>query len=572
MKATFAGGRPAGRNGRSATRNAGPILPALLGLACLGSAWGKVAVSVLGAYVEGRDSAYHDGLSRDLGQALAEDTSLLVFDLRKKNAAALDSAHALGTLAQASLLVPMNGNQVKWGLVVECAELKEEYRCRLEAVDMFAIETRVLDTLYVLLEAGEKRKQFAQAAARPFAAALLPKKAETPAVGTLKLKVPANPATLIRGLAVIRRGSIAEVPLGTTLVIGDSPRLIVVSMENVHYVLYPHSSYTYMLPKVVQLNQGTLGIIKGVDSASVEGKLRQATALDESNLIWKTLTKVAALDSSNLLWQGLGKVTALDSHNLILRNLQKVTAMDTNNLLFKTFGKVTALDSNNLLLRTLTQVAAMDSSNLVWKGLGQVSSLDSGNLIWKKLGEIASLDSNSIWRKLGLLAFQDNSVVLTPSFIVRGQPQAVLFRHEGSVSTMEVVKGSMSAQPLLSSQDAAGIGAMRTVRTRGYSLKQERLNPARADRILREFETVDPNRGSRPFAMFLPGKLFGTGSALRTADKSMQSFIVSGSREMDMEMDVLSSEKEGWSEFGGTFRSGAQESGCYLCSPDRLGP
>jgi hypothetical protein len=39
-----------------------------------------------------------------------------------------------------------------------------------------------------------------------------------------------------------------------------------------------------------------------------------------------------------------------------------------------------------------------------------------------------------------------------------------------------------------------------------------------------------------------------------------------------MEMDVLSSEKEGWTEFGGTLRSGAQESGCYLCSPDRLGP
>jgi hypothetical protein len=52
----------------------------------------------------------------------------------------------------------------------------------------------------------------------------------------------------------------------------------------------------------------------------------------------------------------------------------------------------------------------------------------------------------------------------------------------------------------------------------------------------------------------------------------MQAFIVSGSREMDMEMDVLSSEKEGWTEFGGTFHSGSQESGCYLCSPDRLGP
>jgi hypothetical protein len=546
--------------------------------ACLGAypaiapAWGKVAVSVLGAYVEGRDSVFNEGLARDMGQSLADDTALLVFDLRKKNARSLDYAHAGGKLKDLSLLAPMNTNQVKWGLLAECTELKEEYRCLLEAVDMFSGKTRTPDTLYVLLEASEKRKLFSQAIIRPFESSFGEKPPAATGLGTLKLKVPANPAMLIRGLAILHKGAISEVPVGTTLVIGDAPRLFVVSMENIHYVLYPHSSYTYLLPKVIQLNQGTLGVLKGIDSASVEGKLRQATALNQSNLIWKTLTQVAALDSSNLLWKGLGKVTALDSHNLLLKNLQKVTSMDSSNLLFKTFGKVTAMDSSNMLLRTLTQVAALDSSNLVWKGLGQVSSLDSNNLLWRKLGEIASLDSNSIWRKLGLLAFQDNSVILTPSFIVRGQPQAVMFRHDGSISTMEVVKGSMSAQPLLSSQGPSAIGALRSVRTRGYSLKQDRLNQVRGDRILRELESVDPSRGSRPFAMFLPGKLFGAGSALRTADKSIQSFLVTGFRELDMEMDVLSSEKEAWSEFGGTLRSGAEESGCYLCSPNRLGP
>ncbi|MEO6094586.1 MAG: hypothetical protein ABIW76_02550 [Fibrobacteria bacterium] len=540
---------------------------------CLAAAsHGKSPVSVLGAYVQDRDSAYCDGLSRDLAQALAEDTSMLVFDLRKKNASALDSAHAKGGLRNARLLAPMNGNTVKWGMLMECGELREEYRCRLEVLDMKTGAGKTLDTLHVLLEAGEKRKPFAQAAARAFTASFNTKKADGPALGTLKLKVPANPAMLIRGLAILHKGSISEVPVGATLVIGDSPRLVVLSMDNVHFILYPHSSYTYLLPKVMQLNHGALGILKGVDSTSIEGKLRSAAALDQSNLIWKTLTKVAALDTSNLLWKGLGQVTSLDSHNLILKNLQKVTNMDTTNMLYRTLGKVTALDSSNLLLRTLSQVAALDSSNLVWKGLGQVSALDSSNLIWRKLGEIASLDSNSVWRKLGLLAFQDASVVLTPTFIARGQPQAVMFRHEGSITTMEVVKGSMSAQPLLSSQEAMEVGAMRVVRTRGYSLKQDRLNPSRGDRILREFETMDPSKGKRPFAMFLPGKFFGAGSALRTADRTMQAFIVSGSREVDMEMDVLSSEKEGWTEFGGTFHSGSQESGCYLCSPDRLGP
>jgi hypothetical protein len=534
--------------------------------------WGKVAVCVLGAYVEGRDSLFNEGLARDMGQSLADDTSLLVFDLRRKNAHSLDFAHANAGIAQLSLLSPMNPNQVKWGLIAECLELKEEYRCQLQAVDMFTARIRPPDTLHVLLEAGEKRKLFSLAIIRPFEASFAAKKADAPALGTLKLKVPANPAMLIRGLEILHKGAISEVPAGTTLVIGDAPHLVVISMENIQYVLYPNSSYTYLLPRVVQLNQGTLGIFKGLDSSSVEGKLRQATTLNQNNLIWRTLTQVAALDSSNLLWKGLGKVTSLDSHNLILKSLQKVTALDSNNVLLKGIGKVTTLDSSNLLLRTLTQVAALDSSNLVWKGLGQVSSLDSNNVIWRKLGEIASMDSNSVWRKLGLLAFQDNSVVLTPSFIARGQPQAVLFRHDGSISTMEVVKGTMAAQPLLSSQNPSEVGALRSVRTRGYSLKQERLNQMRADRILREFESVDPGRGSRSFAMFLPGRLFGVGSALRTADKSVQTFMVSESREMDMEMDVLSSEKEGWGEFGSTFHTGAQESGCYLCSPDRLGP
>lgn len=539
-------------------------------------AWAKTPVSVLGAYVDGADSDFVDGLAGDLSQALAEDTSLLVFDLRKKNAGYLDSAHDSGRLRGPSLLSALSGGRLKWGLLMECQELKEEYRCSLEALDMRGSGAALADTLHALLEAGGKRKLFGQAAAGAFSRRLKAAgNAPAPAqdrLATLKLRVPARPAMLIRGLAILKKGAIAEVPLGATLAIQDAPGPITVGIENIHYFLYPHSSYTYLLPKVVQLNEGTLGILKGVDSSSVEGRLRSAAALDKSNLIWKTLTKVAALDSSNLIWKGLGQVASLDSHNLILKNLQRVASLDSNNALIKTLGKVTALDSSNLLLRTLAQVAALDTSNLIWKGLGEVSALDSSNLLWRKLGEVATLDSNSIWSKLGLLAFQDQSVVLTPSFIVRGRPQAVLLRHEGNVSTVEVVKGEVTAQPLLSSGGPETVGTLRIARTRGYSLKQERLNPVRGDRLLREFESLDPNKGGRPFAMFLPGRLFGVGASLRTADRSAQAFVAGEARELDMEMDVLSSEKEGWTEFPGTPRTGAQEGGCYLCSPDRLGP
>lgn len=513
-------------------------------------------MSTLKVFVEGKDSAFQEGLSRDLGQDIAEDTSFLVYDLRKKNSRVLDSIYGLDKMHDKAILSAMSGGSVSFGIIVECKELKEALRCRVESVSMGSGEGNLVDTLFLLSEAMDKRKLLSQAIARPLIAYFFPKKHIQLNMGLLKLVPPANPAMLVRGVQIMKKGIITEIPIGCTLVIGDSPKLIVINMDNSQFILYPHSSYTYMLPKVLQINQGSLGIFKTIDSSSVEGKLRSVTALDNSNLIWRSLAKVASLDSNNLLWKGLGRVTSLDSHNLILSNL----------------AKVTSLDSTNLLLRTLTQVAAMDSSNLIWKGLGQVSELDSNNLIWKKLNQIASLDSNSIWSKLGLLAFQDNTVVLTPSMIARGKPQVVLFRHEGGMSTLEVVKGTMSTQPLLSSQPPQPVGVLRVVRSRGYSMKQERLNPVRAEKIIQELESANLKNGARNLIQFLPGKLFSQGSALRTPERSIQSFISFEFRETDLEIDILSSEKESWSELNGSFPTGAERSGCYLCSPDRLGP
>jgi hypothetical protein len=536
----------------------------------------KTPVAVLGAYVEGRDSAFDAGLAEDISQALSEDTALLVYDLRKQNAGYLDSAHAAGRLREPALLAGMSGKRIARGLLLECREAVEEFRCALEALDMLSRGPAYADTLDILPGAAGRRKAFGQAAASGFARRLRAASGDSAAgpgpMAALKLRTPARPAMLIRGMAIIRKGTIAEIPLGATLVILDAPAPVAASIENLHYLLYPHSSYTYILPKVVQLNDGALGILKGADSASLEGRLHAATALDGSNPIWRTLAKVAALDSSNLLWKGLGQVASLDSHNLILKSLRKAAALDSGNALYQAFGSLAALDSSNLLVRTLAQVAALDTSNLVWKGLGQVASLDSTNLIWRKLGDLAALDSNGIWSKLGLLAFQDQSVLLTPSCIVRGRPQAVLLRHEGDLTTLEVVKGELAVQPLLGSQPPVGAGPMQAARTRGYAVKRTRLNPMRGDRLLREFEALDPGRNGRSFAFLLPGRLFGAGAALRTPDRSAQSFISGEFRELDMEIGVLSAEKEGWTDFPGGLRTGAQESGCYLCSPDRLGP
>ena len=182
--------------------------------------------------------------------------------------------------ARRRLLAPMNGNTVKWGLLMECAELKEEYRCRLEALDMFNAASKVLDTLHVLPEAGEKRKPFAQAAARAYASHFQSQEGRSGHAfpGHAQAQGPGQSGHAHPRPGHHPQGLHPEIPLGATLVIGDAPKLIVLTMENVHFILYPHSSYTYLLPKVVQLNSGTLGIIKGVDSASIEGKLRSATA------------------------------------------------------------------------------------------------------------------------------------------------------------------------------------------------------------------------------------------------------------------------------------------------------
>src|SRR5690606_8836126 len=223
-------------------------------------------------------------------------------------------------------------------------------------------------------------------------------------------------------VGVIRRGAVSELPLGATLVVGDAPGPFLAGTGGVQYVFYPQSSYTYLLPRVLQLNQGSLGIVKGSDSSSMESRGRPV---------------------------------------------------------------------------------ATDSSNPIWKSLGQVSALDSTNLLWRKLGEIGSLDSNSIWRKPGELSGSESTTVLTPSFMAHGEAQPALFRHEGSVSTMEALRAGMSVRPLLSSQKAVPVEAMRLVRTRGYSLKQERLASSRADRILREFEAVNAGRASRTLSKFL---------------------------------------------------------------------
>ncbi len=456
-------------------------------------------MTVLGAWVEGRDSLYGESLARDLGQILADDTALLVYDLRSKHKRRLDSVQAAKGLDQSpDLLAALSGGQVKWGLAVECrTEKREDDRgdciCLPSVLSMQDAKRILLDTLRFLPEAVEKRKKLGQSLARSFAAHFRPRMPPAQAAGGLRLNPPANPALLVSDMQIIRRGSIDEVPLGTTLVLGDVPGLIALSSENVLFVLYPNSSYTFLLPRLVQVHAGSLGLLRGADSGSSASRPKSAGTPDSSDLAWRDPAGQHALDSAGYLRQ--------------------------------------------------------------------------------KLGENASAAGDSVLRKLGLPAFRESTAVITSSFVARGLPQAALVRQADGVSSLEVVRGSMTAHPLLGSQPPERVGAMRMTRTRGFALKQEAMSAVRGDRILREFHAVDPARGGRGLADFLPGRLFAAGASLRTPDRPMQAFISGEFRELDMEVDLLATEREGegWSE-PGTFRPGAHESGCYLCSPGRLGP
>lgn len=456
-----------------------PVFPALFLLGLVGAtvppAAARIPVAVLGAWVEGQDSLYSAGLAQDLGQALAEDTALLVYDLRARHGRRLDSVQAAVGLDKApELLSALSGGQVRWGLAVACrAERREDdggdFLCLPTLLSMKDARRVPLDTLRFLPEAAGKRKQVGQGLALRFASHFRPARAPAPAV--LKLSAPANPALVVRDLEILRRGSIAEVPLGATLVLGDAPGPVVLAGESVHFILYPGSAYTFLLPRLVRLHSGALGLLRNADSGSVA---------------WRSEAEAAG-DSA-----GLG-------------------------------------------------------------GLVLAASRDGADSLWRRL------------------ALRESTVVITSACVIHGMPEAALLREAGGATTLEVVRGGMRIHPLLGSQPPAAVGPMRTCQTRGFALRLEPLGAARGDRILREFERLDPGRGGRGLASFLPGKLFAAGASLRTPQRSIQAFIAGEFREMDMDVGVLSSERDGWSE-PGTFRSGAQESGCYLCSPDRIGP
>jgi hypothetical protein len=456
------------------------------------SASAKTPTAVWHVDVSGQDSLFNEGLARDLSQALAEDTSLKVFDARRRGAGLLDSLHARSPYPKAITLRDALPNGIELAIRVSCRPLETSYACRTEGRFILGAEREVIDSAHFTLEAGIRRRLFGACIARRWRERWQGATKDWPANTVLTFKKPALPARLLRDLEILREGSISEMPPGTELETGDMAAPALAQRERVSYVLFPNGHYAYPIPQVMQVLRGTMGIWQLQDTTTLANRLMQTTRLDSANLIWRTL------------------------------------------------GKVTTLDSTQTL--------------------------------WSKLGQLAGLDSGFIWHQLGLLALHDSSVLLTPSCVIRGQPQAMLIKHEGSETTIELVQGEIAVLPLLSSQSAVRVPPLHQGVTRGFSIEVKKMSDRRSENLSADLVAVAAPKSGRSLAELLPGRLFNRSTTLPALHLDVQDFLAGELSEIDAMPNRLG--PPDWNAAGtlNPLPPGKHEAGCYLCRPDRLGP
>ncbi len=513
----------------------------------------KENIALLGVYSPANDSL-SDSLAFDIEQSLAENPNFTVYGLRKKHGVELDKAFSGKNILEMSFWTRIGAANLKKGFFIECSDREVYLHCVFFEVSPSIPNYVIFDSLDFLSEIIGYRKKWTEPLLKNLLAHLLPQPIVEASRPKIHFNKPLASAQTVLGMQILQKGLVTDWEMGTRLVLGEIP-LTDVNLDATHYVLYPNSIYTYLLPKVIQLNSGGMGLYQDPDSNAAIQKFDQATTLNKNNLIWKTLGQLAATDSSNLIWRALGKTTSLDSSNPI----------------YKSIRNVTSIDSANMIWKTLRQAAEIDSQNLLWRGLSNVTALDSSNFIWQKLNAVASLDSNSIWKKLGLIAFQDSAIIITTSMIARGSPQALFLHQENGLTEIELINGSLQCMPLLSSSPGIHLSSMEKGRTRGYELNVEKLPSWRSEIILQEFASLHSDKSAHLMSILFPKILFGSNFKEHVVPIRMQEFMQEGFADLGFEWDILSSQAENWSGAGKTLTSGKNESGCYLCSPDRLG-
>jgi hypothetical protein len=519
------------------------------------------------------DSASKEEFIRELGRSLASDSLFLVYDARARHAAELDRLFREGEIPNDELRKRVHGGEIALGLFVRC-RLEETYReeaslsCAAGALDLRNGGIAGRDS--ALFIAGLlRRTQALQSALVASLRDLVLGKPEAPKSQgpALRLIQEARPARLLRQESILARGGLDSIPVGFTLNTGDMPKPALARVEDYYLVLYPHSSYSYVLPGVLCLNRGTLGLIRGDDTTRTAAGEKSGKRLEKSNALWKTVGQLAALDTHNTVWKALGKAAASDSQSSVSQAAKQGAGLNSTHPAIRVMEKLAALDGGEAALRALVEVAALDSSNLIWKGIGKSSLLDGNHQVWRRLADIPP-HAGSLWREIGLLSQQENILVLTPSCVLRGRPKTAQIRHTGSLTRVEMPQGEVMALPILSSQQPAPLHDLEWGETHGFAWERGKLSARGGDRLTAQLTEVLPRSDGLDLTDFLPGKLFARGRAVATPGEAVQRYFLRAFGELGATPDYLLREPPS----GAAAEKGSDASGCYLCRPNRVDP
>lgn len=508
-----------------------------------------------------------------LDQELAKRPGVKIYDLRARNRALLDS---LGDFPpDARTAGALRAPDIDKGLWVACdwvegGQANSPLRCRIATLSLKRGALIGIDTLLFRGRALRQPDFLMPALARRiFSEPVLPH-SDSAGPAPLRLSVEASPARLLKDLEILATGRVDSLPLGATLELGDAEKPAVARLEGYDLILYPGSQMRFLLPGVVQLEHGRLGVMRKPDSNKAAGALGSMAAFDSSNLVLRSVVRLAAMDSTNLLWGAFAKAEG-DSQTVSLSRVRALAALDSTNPLFGALGQVASLDSSNLVLKTLGRMAALDSTNLLWQGLGSVTGLDSGRSVWKRMSGISDWEAADLWRKLGLLAFRDSLVLVTRSAIMRGAPEAMRVRQEDALARFELGRGRVWVSPLLGAESSTPLGDLEWAETRGFTVSAGRMNGAEGEAMVQALAAALPKKEGAGWTRFLPGKLFAEGRTVETFPVSVQAWLGEEIAEFGATADrILKGPTRPQAPTG---ESHAREAaGCYLCSPSRLGP
>lgn len=535
----------------------------------------RIPIAVLHVDLPDLDSVGREDWAKDLGNNLALDSAFLVYDARARNAAALDKAFEGGSTLEDELRARVHGGVIRYGLSVRC-HLEDAYRedallaCRFSSTDLKNGETNrdSADFEVGLLRSPTTLKPILTEKLRALLTGGKPPPREQGS--TMHLVSAAKPARLIRNQEIRVRGAVDALPLGTTLRTGDMPGCALIKADGYYFVLFPHSSYSQLLPGVLSLNEGILGVVRAGDTATLASQLKSAVLGDRSRELWKTVAQLAAFDSGHQVWNALKKIAALDSPAIVAGHFRPALALDPARPAARALEKLAALDSGILVLRALADISALDSSALMWQGIGRVTGSDTAR-IWDRLAGIAIPDSNSVWRQIGLLSRHGDALILTPSSVLRGRVDVAQVEQRGNLTRVELPRGEMLVLPVLSAQEPAVLRDLEWGETRGFAAQTGRLSEARGDRVGEKLTQALPHAEQGALAGLLPGKLFARGRGIPTFAPEVQAHFAEVLAEIGAAPDVLRAEPA-WPPLGEAPETGSYASGCYLCRPNRLGP